>query len=119
MSGLVAHLQDLLASTPFADRTRFRAMFGGHGLYLDNRMCAIVFNDGLYLKTDANSRQDFLARGLGPFVYLKRGEPMPLSYYQAPAEALEDSAELSDWLDRAAGAAARAATKKRSKKRRA
>ena len=106
---LINHLQDLLRGTRWQGRIRTKAMFGGFGVYCDGRMCAIVFNDSLYLKTDAASRAEFTRRGLTPFTYLLRGKPMPLSYYAVPAEALEDGAELADWLDRAAGAAGRKA----------
>jgi len=117
MSGqLIAHLQDLLGGTPWAGRVRFRAMFGGHGMYCDGRMCAIVIGDGLYLKTDADNRAEFLERGLAPFVYLKKGKPLPLSYYEAPAAALEDGAELAQWLDSAWRAAGRAAARKGMRK---
>ena len=109
---LLDHLQDLLADTRWRGRARFRAMFGGHGMYLDGRMCAIVFGDALYLKTDAASRPRFVERGLGPFVYVMKGKPMPLSYYAAPAEALEDGAELADWLEEAWRTAGRKAAAK-------
>ncbi len=110
---LITHLLDLLSGTRWAGRVRSRRMFGGYGLYCDDRMCVIVMNDTLYLKTDAVNRPQFVARGLEPFIYEKQGKPTPLSYFQAPAEALEDGAELADWLDSAAQAAGRAALKPR------
>lgn len=33
-----------------------RAMFGGHGIYLDSLIVAIMIDDPLYLKSDAQSR---------------------------------------------------------------
>lgn len=110
---LITHLLDLLADTPWAGRVRSRRMFGGYGLYCDERMCGIVMNDTLYLKTDPTNRPQFLAQGLAPFIFSKKGVPTPLSYYQAPAEALEDGAALSEWLNSAAQAAGRAALKPR------
>ncbi len=110
---LITHLLDLIAGTHWAGRVRSRPMFGGHGVYCDERMCGLVANDVLYLKTDGGNRAQFVARNLGPFIYEKQGKPMPLSYFQAPAEALEDGAELAEWLDSAAQAAQRAALKLR------
>lgn len=118
-SELIEHLQDLLRNTRWQGRIRARAMFGGHGLYCDGRMSAIVFNEALYLKTDASNRAQFTGRGLSPFTYILKGKPMPLSYYQVPAEALEDGAELARWLESAWQAAGRSAARKparRSKK---
>lgn len=112
---LLDHLQDLLRRTRWHGRLKARAMFGGHGLYLDGRMCAIVFSEALYLKTDAVNRAEFIERGLAPFVYLMKGKPMPLSYYQVPAEALEDGAELARWLESAFAAAGRRAAARAEK----
>jgi DNA transformation protein len=115
---LITHLLDLLAGTRWAGRVRSRRMFGGYGLYCDDRMAAIVMNDTLYLKTDPTNRPQFLAQGLAPFIYSKKGVPTPLSYYQAPAEALEDGTELAEWLESARQAAVRAALKPRKPSKR-
>lgn len=112
---LITHLLDLLSGTRWAGRVRSRRMFGGYGLYCDERMSGIVMNDTLYLKTDEANRPRFLAQGLAPFIYSKKGVPTPLSYYQAPPEALEDGAELAEWLNSAAQAAVRAAARKSRK----
>ncbi len=71
-------------------RVSARAMFGGHGLYADGIIFAIVVDDTLYLKTDDRNRADFAAQGLLPFVYASRnGERTAMSYYRAPDDALE------------------------------
>ena len=111
-AGLVTHLLDLLEGTAWAGRVRARRMFGGHGLYCDERMCGLIANDVLYLKTDDGNRARFVERELEPFIYVKRGTPMALSYWQAPAEALEDGTELAEWLESARQAAVRAAARK-------
>ena len=46
-----------------------RAMFGGGGLYFEGQMFALVFDDTLYLKADAETKGDFEARGMEPFTY--------------------------------------------------
>jgi DNA transformation protein and related proteins len=90
-----------------------RAMFGGHGLYVDGRMFALIAGDELYLKTDATNRPEFEGLGLGPFVYAKRGgEQAVMSYHHAPEEALESPEAMRDWLRSALGASLRAAAGK-------
>lgn len=86
---------------------RWRFMFGGVGLFRDEVMFAIVVDDSLYLKTDEMTRAAFEAQGLAPFRYLREGREIALSYYQAPADALEDPEELQAWVHQASDAALR------------
>ena len=93
-----------------AARVSARAMFGGHGLYADGIIFAIVVDDTLYLKTDEDNRAEFVAQGLEPFVYTGRsGERTPMSYYQAPEDALESPEAMAPWLRSAMGASLRVA----------
>jgi len=57
----VAHVLEL--SKPQA-RISSRAMFGGHGIYADGVIVAIVVDDTLYLKCDDANRGEFEALGL-------------------------------------------------------
>jgi len=87
-------------------RVRARTMFGGWGIYLDGRFCAIVHRDALYFKADEISRAEFEAKGLRPF------KPFPdqatvMSYYDAPADVFEDPAEMLAWGRKALAAALR------------
>jgi DNA transformation protein len=87
-----------------------RAMFGGHGLYADGIIFAIVVDDTLYLKTDGDNRAEFAAQGLEPFVYAGRnGDRTAMSYHRAPEEALENPDAMAHWLRSAMGASLRAA----------
>jgi len=112
------YLLDLLAPVgPVAAKR----MFGGGGLFLDGTMFAIVADDVLFLKADDQNRSEFEDAGMSAFTYEKKGEPIALSYFEAPAEALDDSDELCAWSRRAWEAARRAAEakpKRRKKKRR-
>ena len=82
------------------------AMFGGHGVYVDGLFVAIVIDDVLYLKCDANSAGAFDALGLPPFVYkAKDGRATATKYRRAPDEALESGAEMRQWLRLALAAA--------------
>lgn len=85
-----------------------RRMFGGHGLYVDGVMLGLVAGDTLYLKADDGNRPEFEAAGSGPFVYQAKGRKTATSYYQAPAETMEDGQVLSAWFAGAFAAALRA-----------
>ena len=63
-----------------------RRMFGGHGIFHEGRMIAIVLTDTLYLKSDATSAEHFDKQNLPPFTYERNGKTMPMSYRQAPAD---------------------------------
>lgn len=84
-----------------------RRMFGGHGLFLEGLMFAIVFNDQLFLKADAHNRRAFSDQGLEPFSYLRKGKRCELSYYQAPDEVMESLELMRLWANDAYGAALR------------
>ncbi len=99
------HLLDLLA--PLGAVT-VRAMFGGGGVYLDGTMFGLVADDVLYLKVDDANRGDFEAAGSGPFVYQGKTRPVAMSYYQVPAEIMDDGETLCRWARRAWEAARRA-----------
>src|SRR6188768_2150377 len=66
-----------------------KPMFGGWGLYHAGSFFALVFEDTLYLKTDADNRAEFDALGLEPFVFKQKdGDTILTSYCRAPADAL-------------------------------
>lgn len=94
MSDFVAYLQDLFCE--FGE-VHSRKMFGGYGLYHDGVMFALVADDTLYLKVDASIAETFKARGLPQFSYKKGSKNVNMSYYMAPAEALDDPAEMRQW----------------------
>lgn len=85
-----------------------RRMFGGYGIYHNGLMFALVSDDTLYLKADAENASHFEKAGLGKFEYAKDGKIMRISYYLAPAEILEDRDEAALWARRSYEAALRA-----------
>jgi DNA transformation protein len=105
-SGLIAYLAEVFE---LLGPIRTRRMFGGYGVYHQGLMFGLVMDDTLYLKTDAESRPLFDAAGLAPFVYHKRGKPLPLSYCRAPDGIFDDRELALLWGQRAYGAALRAA----------
>ncbi len=106
----IAHVQEMMLPTA---RVTTRAMFGGHGVYIDGRIVAIMVDDELYLKTDATTRPAYEARGLEPFRYRKKsGVVAAMGYWRAPDEALESPAAMREWLVAALGVALRSAAAK-------
>lgn len=110
----VSHVVDLLQSL---GPVTARRMFGGHGLFLDGLMFALIANNELYFKADDENRGQFTGQGLQPFNYNKQGKVMSLSYYQAPEEALEDTQVMNSWGNLGFASALRAAAAKSSKAR--
>lgn len=104
----VQHIVDLMGRF---GSVRARAMFGGHGLYRDGVMFALLAKEGLYLKVDEQSRPVFAGRNLRAFSFTAKGRTVQLSYHEAPPQALEDEAEMADWCQLAWQAALRAKDK--------
>ena len=95
-----------------------KPMFGGWGLYHAGLFFALVADDTLYLKVDAENRAAFDSAGLPPFCYHTRyGEAIAMSYHQAPDDALEDAEAMAEWARLAFGAALRAAARPRSRRK--
>jgi DNA transformation protein len=96
-----------------------KAMFGGWGLYHGGLFFALISDNVLYLKADAENLATFDARGLAPFVYESRlGEKTAMHYHQAPEEALESPEVMAEWARRSYAAALRAATARPPPRRR-
>lgn len=85
-----------------------KAMFGGHGIYLDGLMFALIADDSLYLKADTDTEHHFSELGLTAFSYMRSGKRHHLAYFQAPEETLEDSETMNLWANKAYSAALRA-----------
>lgn len=114
MSDFVDHLRDLFRSLGVIDARR---MFGGHGIYHDDLMFAIVMDDVLYLKADEKSAVFFERCGLSKFSYQRNGSTANLSFYCAPESIMEDSGEALLWARRALEAALRARAARRMPKK--
>lgn len=119
----IDHATDLFS--PFGD-IRVKKMFGGAGVYCDELFFAIMDDEAIYLKVDDDTRAEFEARGLEPFVFeMKDGSSGTMSYYNAPEDIYDDEDELKRWTVMALDAARRAAkfkkkpAKKKAAKKRA
>lgn len=112
------HACDLLASVgaPFDLGTKLRRMFGGHGIFCDGVMFALIADETLYLKVDDETKAAFLDAGCEPFTYDKGGKPVAMSYVTVPDDAAEDIEALRPWAHMALAAANRAQAKKKPRK---
>jgi DNA transformation protein len=84
-----------------------RRMFGGVGLYLGEVFFALISDDTLYLRVDAQSRAEYRARGLRAFRPYANRPQLSSRYFEVPADVLEDSSQLAAWARRALAAATR------------
>lgn len=91
-----------------------RPMFGGHGIYLDGRMFALVSDDMLYLKSDAMNRVEFEQAGCEIFSYSRKGKRATLGFYRPPEEAMESAELMLPWARTAYAAALRVNAKKQA-----
>lgn len=78
-----------------------KAMFGGHSLYKNGVIFAIIADDVLYFKVDDSNRPDYVVRGAEPFTYEAKGKRVSMSYWQVPLEVMEEGAELLQWAEKA------------------
>src|SRR3972149_3198303 len=101
-SELIDYLLDALAPLGHAGG---RAMFGGHGIYLDGLIVGIVIDETVYLKVDDGNRADYEAAGMAPSPYEGRTPPAAMSYWEAPAGVLDEPEALRAWAGRARAAA--------------
>ena len=77
-----------------------RPMFGGYGLSLGDSFFGIVFKGRLYFRTGPKTRKAYVDRGMKPF---KPGARMTLkTYFEVPADVLENRETLRAWADKAA-----------------
>jgi DNA transformation protein len=79
-----------------------RKMFGGAGLYCDCFMFGLIADDVAYLKVDDSNLEDFVRAGSSAFnPYPEKDKSVVMSYYEIPADVLEDRHVLSQWAERA------------------
>ena len=99
------YLRWVLEQLSRAERISSRRMFGAVGLYRDGVFFAIISGDTLYFKVDDASRADYEARGMSRFQPYRDKPLRSMSYYEVPADVLEDPDECVEWAMRAVAAA--------------
>ncbi|MGC4123237.1 MAG: TfoX/Sxy family protein [Myxococcales bacterium] len=115
-STFVTHVLDLVE--PALGPVQARAMMGGHLVFCAGVSVALLSDDRLYLKVDAQTQERFAHAGGEPFVYEHKGRSVQMSYWSPPDGALEDPEEMRPWALLALEAALRSARPagRRSKK---
>ena len=89
-----------------------RRMFGGHGVYLDGMMFALVSGEALYLKSDEMNRIEFEQAGCEIFSYQRQGKRATINFFRVPDEAMESPELMLPWARSAYAAALRANARK-------
>ncbi len=79
---------------------------------MDEVFCAIIADEVLYFKVDAQSLPEFEGAGCAPFKPFA-DRPLVLQYYAAPAEVFEDGAAFVRWTRLALAAALRSKPRKK------
>lgn len=82
-----------------------RAMFGGHGLYHTGIFFGIVHKGRLYFKVSPLTAVEYKQQGMKPF--RPNAKQTLRTYYEVPADVIEDSMRLITWAQRAACAHSR------------
>ena len=91
-----------------------RRMFGAVGLYHQERFFGLISGDTLYFRVDDSNRSDYESRGMGRFRPFPDKPYWSMTYYEVPADTLEDADECMAWARKSLSAAVtkqRAATK--------
>lgn len=115
-AAMAAHVLDLMRGL---GPVSAKAMFGGHGIYLDGLMFGLLADERLYIKADDECVGAFQARGLGPFTFEFKGKPGHLRYYEVPAECYDEPDHMVQWARLGVQAAIRQRAQQAAKPKRA
>ena len=98
-----AFVLDQLSALP---EVRAKAMFGGHGLYCEDKFFGILDEGRVFFKTNDATRGEYTMRGMEPFTYTMKGKTMSMAYHEVPPDVLEQPHELILWARKAIALAA-------------
>jgi len=108
-SSLASYVAEQLAPL---GRISSRAIFGGVGVFIDDRLLAIVMGEKLYLHTDKSNLDDYVARGMPQFKPYPNAFDLTTDHHEVPQEVIDDAEQLKVWGERALNAAVEAARAK-------
>jgi DNA transformation protein and related proteins len=103
---LANYVEETLA---FLGRISTKSIFGGIGIFVDERLLGIVMDDKLYLHTDASNLRAYQDRGMPQFKPYPNAFDLTTDHHQVPAEIVEDPVRLKQWGEQALAAAIEAA----------
>jgi DNA transformation protein and related proteins len=95
-----------------------RRFFGGEGICAGEIMFGMIFGERLYFKTDAHTRDAFLAEACEPFTFEKAGETVVTGWYALPDRLYDDPEELARWAQQALAVAAASETAAKKQRKR-
>jgi len=99
------YLQYVLEQLAGLGRVSARRMFGAVGLYHEDRFFAIIAGDTLYFKVNDTNRGDYEMRGMAQFRPYPDKPKVSMTYYEVPADTLEDADECVAWARKSVSAA--------------
>ena len=102
------YLQYVLEQLSGVPRVTSRRMFGAVGLYSDGLFFALIDSDTLFFKVNDSNRGDYVARNMAAFRPFPDKPDLSMSYFEVPADALEDRDELALWARKSVAVAAAA-----------
>lgn len=95
-------------------RVTMRKMMGGATLYLDGTIFAILDEDEIWFKADAETDARWDAEGCDRFsVTFRDGRVDTMNYRRAPSDVYDDAEAMQRWARLALEAGLRAAAKKK------
>ena len=99
---------------------RLGRFFGGEGIWSDDVMIGMIFDDIIYFKTDEEARAAFVAEKCKPFSFVKHksGETVVTTWFALPDRLYDEPDALADWA-RAALRVARSSPAEQKKRKRA
>jgi DNA transformation protein len=108
-SSLASYVAEQLAPL---GRISSRAIFGGVGVFIDDRLLAIVMGEKLYLHTDKSNLDDYVARGMPQFKPYPNAFDLTTDHHEVPQDVVNDAEQLKIWGGRALNAAIESARAK-------
>ena len=100
------YLQYVLEQLAGLGRVTPRRMFGAVGLYHEERFFGLIAGDTLYFKVNDSNRGDYEARGMSRFRPFPDKPYWSMTYYEVPADTLEDADECMAWARKSLSIAA-------------
>ena len=106
---LTSYVTEQLA---FLGRISNRGIFGGQGIFIEERLLGIVIDGALYLHTHTSNIEDYTSRGMQQFKPYPNAFDLTTDHHRVPSEVVEQPELLKAWGQRALEAAVEAAKSK-------
>ena len=108
-SSLADYVAEQLASL---GKVSTKSIFGGIGVFVEERLLAIVIDEKVYLHTDPGNLDEFLSRGMPQFKPYPNAFDLTTDHHQVPQDIVDDAEQLKAWAQRALHGAVEAAKAK-------